>query len=415
MTTDVRILGGSLSASVAALECARLGLSVELIAHELDEPAKRVTDTEGGWRWFTETFDGISLTPVTGSSEIIVGHRGQPVPVPPDSILGIPSSPLSEDVVAALGQRAATRAYLDRVKPVLTIGKEHRLGALVEKRMGKALRAILVEPLVFEKFGVTSGELDVAVAVPGLNEAITRTGSLSTAVLARLPEQALRDQQYSLTEAVDHSSPGPMHRLLRYWNVRVRVIDNEGEVPDNDERGARATIIADLSLAGHHLRELELAGLSELVVRERIECDLADRHDALLCTVRTAAGEGWSLRIHKTEHEETNRATLRSARRHENVRALASGTQQRSDGGERTTEIGALQNLPLEWRSSSTEYAPLVELSEVHERNGILERLDADEQLRFVGEWLHGGDVSSAIVHARESATSLRRRLLGLS
>lgn len=415
MTTDVRVLGGSIAACVAALECARLGLSVELVAHDLDEPANRVTDSEGGWRWFTETFDGLNLTPVLGANETILNYRRQPVTVPRDSILGIPSSPLSEDVVAALGQRSATRAYLDRVKPVLTIGKEHRLDALVEKRMGKALRTILVEPLVFERFGVTSAAVDVAVAVSGLNEAITRTGSLSTAVLARLPEQAIHNQQYALTEAIDQPSSGPMHRLLRYWNVRVRFIDGEEEAPNDDEQGARATIIGDLTLADHHLHTLEAAGLSQLAVRERIECDLADRHDALLCTVRTSAREDWSLRIHESEQGETNRATLRSARRQEYVRPLASGTQQRSDGGERAAEVGALQSLLLEWRSSSTEYAPFVEISELHERNGILERLDADEQLRFVGDWLHGGDVSRAIVHARESATSLRRRLLGLS
>lgn len=104
------------------------------------------------------------------------------VPLPKTGLLGIPSSPLASDVVAAIGWRGALRAYLDRILPVLTIGKEHRLGALVRKRMGAKVLGQLVAPVVTGVYSASPDDLEVDVVAPGLNTALTRLGSLSGAV-----------------------------------------------------------------------------------------------------------------------------------------------------------------------------------------------------------------------------------------
>lgn len=111
-----------------------------------------------------------------------VRHGDRTVPLPKAGLLGIPSSPLARDVVEAIGWRAAMRAYLDRILPVLTIGQERRLGALVRKRMGAAVLERLVAPVATGVYSAQPDDLDVAVVAPGLNQALTRLGSLSGAV-----------------------------------------------------------------------------------------------------------------------------------------------------------------------------------------------------------------------------------------
>lgn len=104
------------------------------------------------------------------------------VPTPKAGLLGIPSSPLASDVVAAIGWRGALRAYLDRLMPVMTIGEEHNLGRLVRRRMGRAVLESLVAPVTTGVYSADPDRIDVAIAAPGLNAALTRSGSLSGAV-----------------------------------------------------------------------------------------------------------------------------------------------------------------------------------------------------------------------------------------
>jgi oxygen-dependent protoporphyrinogen oxidase len=123
--------------------------------------------------------------------------------------LGIPSNPLAEDVRRVIGWRGAIRAYLDRIRPVLTIGLEHNLGALVERRMGKAVLESLVAPVTRGVYSADPADLDVTRAAPGLNKALTTAGSLSGAVAllrsaapAGSNVEGLRGGMYTLVEAM---------------------------------------------------------------------------------------------------------------------------------------------------------------------------------------------------------------------
>ena len=110
----------------------------------------------------------------------VVGLPGSPgaAPLPKGGVLGIPDNPFADDVRRVIGWRGAWRAYLDRLRPPLTIGHERSLGRLVRTRMGAAVLDRLVAPVTTGVYSSHPDDIDVDVAAPGLNSALTRAGSL---------------------------------------------------------------------------------------------------------------------------------------------------------------------------------------------------------------------------------------------
>ena len=107
---------------------------------------------------------------------------GPAAPLPRRTVAGIPENPWDEGVRRIIGWRGTWRAYLDRVRPPLTIGQERSLGKLVRSRMGDAVLDRMVAPLSLGVYGIHPDDVDVEAAAPGLSTALTRTGSLSGGV-----------------------------------------------------------------------------------------------------------------------------------------------------------------------------------------------------------------------------------------
>lgn len=101
---------------------------------------------------------------------------------PEHSLIGIPSSVLSNDVRAIIGTRASIRAYADRIRPVLKVGLYEDLESLLISRFGKTTVETLIAPLMHAEFGAPLNELHVESTLKGLNKALTRSGSLSAAI-----------------------------------------------------------------------------------------------------------------------------------------------------------------------------------------------------------------------------------------
>jgi oxygen-dependent protoporphyrinogen oxidase len=196
--TRIVVIGGGMAGLVVARECARPGFAVTLLEGSdrvggsvaplelggmtLDAGAESFA-TRGGH--VAELLDDLGLSDDVvqpNPSGAWVRHGSRSVPLPKAGLLGIPSSPLARDVVAAIGWSGALRAYLDRLIPVLKIGAERRLGTLVRKRMGRKVLDLLVAPVVTGVYSAAPDDLDVEVVAPGLNAALTRLGSLSGAV-----------------------------------------------------------------------------------------------------------------------------------------------------------------------------------------------------------------------------------------
>ncbi|MCP2032882.1 oxygen-dependent protoporphyrinogen oxidase [Okibacterium sp. HSC-33S16] len=222
----VLVIGGGVAGLVAALDCARVGIRVTVVEKAERAGGSVATETVAGIRVDTgaESFatrqgtvrklvDGLGLSdsvvrPAAGGAWVRL-PSGVSAPLPKAGLLGIPSNPLADDVRRVIGWRGALRAYLDRIRPVLTIGLEHNLGELVSKRMGAAVLNSLVAPVTRGVYSADPYDLDVTRAAPGLNKALTTAGSLSGAVAmlrsaapAGSNVEGLRGGMYTLVEAM---------------------------------------------------------------------------------------------------------------------------------------------------------------------------------------------------------------------
>ena len=197
--TRVVVVGGGIAGLVAALECAKVGMRVTLL-----EASGRL-----GGVVQTVQVDGLEVDTATQgfparSDELLAlvddlglrsrvqgadadatwlsGLASGPVPLPGGGVVGIPENPWDERVRRVIGWRGSWRAYLDRLRPPLTIGQERSLGRLVRRRMGVRVLDRLVAPLSLGDFSIHPDDVDVDVAAPGLGGALTRTGSLAGGV-----------------------------------------------------------------------------------------------------------------------------------------------------------------------------------------------------------------------------------------
>lgn len=222
-STDVAVLGATLAGLVVARDLARRGYRVTVI-EERDAPCGSAGALVLGTATVSARPEGfvdetgviaelaaeLGLAMVRPQKETAsIRLPGRTFPMPENTVLGVPGAPLAKDVIDVLGWGAALRAYADRVRPVLKIGRYNELGSLVRGRMGSVVVDRLLEPVTRAVFGKDPSSLAVADAIPELNGAITRSGSLSGAV------SMLRTELDSNDTYVTRDIEGGLHGLLR--------------------------------------------------------------------------------------------------------------------------------------------------------------------------------------------------------
>ena len=226
----VVVVGGGIAGIVAALECAKFGLRVTLIEASdrlggtvapIEVAGLRLDAAAEGWSTRGGSVRALavelgladSIVPAADTATWISGlSSGAGAPAGRRRSRGIPQNPWDEGVRSIIGWSGAWRAFLDRVRPPLTIGKERSLGKLVRTRMGDAVLDRLVAPVSLGIYGTHPDDIDVEAVAPGLSTALTRTGSLSGAVadllVDRPPARHSRRSTVGCCASCRRPSPG---------------------------------------------------------------------------------------------------------------------------------------------------------------------------------------------------------------
>ncbi|AXH34262.1 FAD-dependent oxidoreductase [Humibacter sp. BT305] len=196
----VIVLGGGIGGLVAARRLAHLGNEVTLIEREPTLGGLVASREVAGIRIDTgaESFATRKGTVAQLAIELGLGTDivepdpegawlrwdDDAAPLPKTGLLGIPGSPLADDVRRIVGWRGSLRAYCDRLLPVLRVRKETDLGDIVRRRMGRLVLDRLVTPVVAGVHSADPSTVDVQAVAPGLTQNMTTQGSLSGAVMA---------------------------------------------------------------------------------------------------------------------------------------------------------------------------------------------------------------------------------------
>jgi len=196
---DFVVVGGGIGGLVVARRLAKAGKSVTLVEarDHLGGTVARQTvgglDLDAGAESFalrggtvaalaTELGLGNEIVSPNPGGAWLQPSSGEAKPLPQMSLMGIPGSPLAQDVIDILGTGPAFRAFAEALLPGTYGAKSVSLGELVERRMGTAVLENLVAPIVRGVHSMEPHDLELDRVAPGLRAALRRTGSLARAV-----------------------------------------------------------------------------------------------------------------------------------------------------------------------------------------------------------------------------------------
>jgi oxygen-dependent protoporphyrinogen oxidase len=197
---DVVIIGGGIGGLVAAREAAALGQSVCLVEAG-DRLGGAVQGLDLGGTTVDVGAEGFAITrPETvalitdlGLADRIVQPRRSDsrLVVPagifpmPHAMLGIPTNPLADDVIAIIGADAAQRAAALDAAPVPDHwDDEITLGALIRERLGDEIAESIATPVVGGVHALNPDLAEAEALIPGISAATRKHGGLSAAAAA---------------------------------------------------------------------------------------------------------------------------------------------------------------------------------------------------------------------------------------
>lgn len=203
---DVLVIAADAAGLLAAIDCARIGLRVDV----------RLTPNPSTVSVFSNR-DGVVAA---ACDELQVAYEVSALVEGEYVLAGIPGNPFSTYVRSRVGWGGAWRVYRDRIKPVLTIGNETSFGRLVRQRLGDSMAEALVQPAVTELYQRNIDELLVDQVAPGLAQAMTRGGSLTTGVLELVAADPRVAQTITLPGGADALREAAL-QSLSYWGATV--------------------------------------------------------------------------------------------------------------------------------------------------------------------------------------------------
>lgn len=180
LTVEIFEETGQLGGAVAPTACAGIRIDAGAEAFATRTPA--VADLIGSLGLRPETVD-------PNPAGAWLQHPEGAAPLPATGILGIPAHPAAADVVAIIGEEAASQAVvLDRAPMPWGPEDTPSLGEVVRTRMGEAVVQRLVSPITSGVHSADPDDLSINAAHPALLSTMLSEGSLGSAV-ARLRAQ----------------------------------------------------------------------------------------------------------------------------------------------------------------------------------------------------------------------------------
>ncbi|WP_236602445.1 protoporphyrinogen/coproporphyrinogen oxidase [Microbacterium sp. 8M] len=396
----------------------------------------------------------------------VAGIPGGAAPLPKGGLLGIPANPFAEDVRRVIGWRGTWRAWVDRLRPPLTIGHDHSLGRLVRKRMGARVLDRLVAPVSTGVYSAHPDDIDVDVAAPALNAALTRAGSLSGAVAeltggsGRAPGAAVQGIDGGMAGLVDAliariellgselRTAAPVERLDRDgegWCVHLdpsaTPIENDDDRDDarsnaGSEEPARfdAVIVAAdeataRRLLAPHVPELAsvAAGSSpriEIVtlVLDAPELDAAPRGSGVLTVPGTHTAKALTHSTAKwawLRERAGSRHVVRVSFGSQGEEPATAGLDDEAAAALALAEASALLGVALRpeqlrgsHRSRFVQAQPSAVLGAAERRAAAAAAIAAVPGIAATGAWLSGTGLAQVVPHARTEAERIRHALL---
>ncbi|MGO1435809.1 MAG: hypothetical protein ACTHZM_07765 [Canibacter sp.] len=467
---DVVVVGDSPTACQSALDFAEVGLAVVVLADQSspDWPIGAVPDPNAHVAAFIDRVakpvsDDVPEDPRLAARTLpqprnfIAGHDGKIREISRPELLGIPGVPLNSETSALLGSGTAFRAYLDRIAPVLSVGKQPSIWKLVQSRMGKKTAQKLLRPFLLTRFGAPLDEIETAVAAPGLNEALTRAGALSGAVLALTERWADHERSVDApagwhavrTAAIEklelfnatviqadaaeityteHSDDNPSAQHEPQWQTVLedgRVVTSRVVVADrnssaHERAGTRITVPGEP--APPLLRSSWSIPVTSTTSNEfwhaKLEAPDSDdaacgaSHQRAVIQVVDASGPDSSLSITRALTSEAADADAIAELRfpvHANTHVSEAA---------RVAALTAAGAEPLpntDWTERVTA-APFTQAQDRANASRILAQAEQHNwTLSITGALWHGDNLSDALVHAHSRAVQLRRELTGIA
>ena len=481
---DVVVIGGGAAGLTAARELVHVGLTTLVVevsdavggcvrSHDvagitLDSGAESFATRGGTVSAFIDelglTDAVVSPNPAGSWLHLPALRRGgsMSVPSPRNTLLGIPASPLADDVRAAIGARASFRAYLDRLRPVLTIGGSDRLGPLVTRRMGRAVLERLVSPISTGVYSADADELDIDVVAPGLNAAITRAGSLSGAVAelrsGARPGAAVLGIRGGVSRLIDAVAAdiehfgGEIRTSTRARDLQPTDLDGEPgwtltlEGAGGAEQRVRARRVMIAASSGEAIRLLSTARtewqrlarldwpqpttieLATLVI-DAPALDAAPRGTGALvgsgtpgvsAKALTHVSAKWAWVAESLADDAgAGRHVLRLSYGRVGELLPTSGMSDEDVTALAVSDASAILGVPLDPAAvvgfARTRWTDAVSRAAVGQRqrvDEVREAIEDDETVAVVGSWVSGTGLASVIPDARETARRLRRGAL---
>jgi len=211
---------------------------------------------------------GLDLVRPVQEARWLIGPDQSASVLPGSMLLGIPVPTMSAEVLAIIGTRAALRAELDAVIPMLRPGKYRDLGRLVQRRLGRRMLEEVVAPVARARYGLRPEALAIDEALPGLRGELTRRGSLTSAAASVLASRAAAGEEVGLRGGTNGLVELLAERAERVGveirtNARVESVEStalrldtgeqlEGEVilatPRGPARPGRAPVVAHVAV-----------------------------------------------------------------------------------------------------------------------------------------------------------------------